>query len=81
LIRPNEKTTMLTNEIIEVNGLQWKVRQAVSREAALSEIALARCAGSIGGKSSEVSNGVETILADVVRLNSDGTETKPYSSY
>lgn len=66
---------------IEVSGQQWKVRQAVSREAALKEIAFARCSGSIGGKSSEVLNGVETILADVVRRNSDGTEAKPYSGY
>lgn len=72
---------MLTNELIEVAGRQWKVRQAVSREAALNEIAMARCTGSIGGKSSEVSGGIETVLADVVRLNSDGTETKACNAY
>ncbi|MYM92571.1 hypothetical protein [Duganella vulcania] len=72
---------MLINEVIEVGGRQWKVRQAVSHEAALNEIAMARCTGSIGGKSSQVIDGVETVLANVVRLNSDGTETKAYSGY
>lgn len=71
----------LKNEIIEVDGKQWMVRQAVSREAALSEIAMARVTGSVGGKSTLTRGGVAAVQADVVRLNSDGTETQPYSGY
>jgi hypothetical protein len=71
----------LKNEIIEVDGKQWMVREAVSREVALSEIAMARVTGSIGGKSTLTREGVTVIQADVVRLNSDGTETQPYSGY
>lgn len=65
---------MLKNEILNVNGTNWLVREAVSVEAANSAIAMARASGSIASVSGE--NGVT--LADVVRLNDDGTEALPY---
>ena len=72
---------MIKNEIIEVNGQRWKIKQAISKFAALNEIAHARCTGSIGGKS-EVDEtrcgGVIRVIADVVKVNSDDTECKPY---
>ncbi len=65
---------MLKNEILNVGGTNWLVREAVSEEAARNCIASARVMGSIGGKDSV--NG--TVTADVVRLNDDGTECLPY---
>ena len=65
---------MLKNEILNVDGTNWLVREAASEEAARNCIASARVMGSIGGKDSV--NG--TVTADVVRLNDDGTECLPY---
>lgn len=64
----------LRNFTLEVNGDKWKVRFATSHEAALGEIAHARVTGSIGG--STTVNGQPR--SDVVRLNEDGSEAKPY---
>lgn len=72
----------MQNEIIEVGGRRWLVREAKSREDALDAIAEARCTGSVGSKTIVdrrfVGGGVE-VLADVVQINSDGTERKPYT--
>jgi len=57
------------------NGQRWKVRDARSLDAELNQIALASVTGSIGGKTT--CNG--TLLADVVQINSDGSERQPYS--
>lgn len=73
----------MTNEIIEVDGTRWLVREAGSREDALSEIAEAKVTGSVGSKS-VLSRGLvgdkDEVLADVVQINSDGTERKPYTA-
>lgn len=69
----------LRDVVLDVDGTQWKVREAVSREAALSEIAMARCNGSIGGKTVVRENDTERVLADVIRLKADGTEATPYN--
>lgn len=74
---------MLKNEIIEVSGTRWLVREAVSKEAALNEVSMARVTGSVGGKSSideTLCGGGVVVLADVVQINSDGTERKPYTA-
>lgn len=68
---------MLKNETLEVDGTKWLVREAVSRAEADHAIAMARCSGSVGSKQREIREGVETVLADVVRLNADGTECQP----
>jgi len=68
-----ERNGPMSNEIIEVGGCNWLVRQAKSAYHALNSIAMARCTGSVG--STEYENGV--IIADVVRLNPDGTERQP----
>lgn len=80
----------MKNEIITVDGSKWLVREAESMDAALDEIAMARVTGSVGGKSTvrDVSihewygktEGAERVIADVVRLNDDGTERKPYAA-
>lgn len=70
---------MLKNEILNVDGKNWLVREAVSAEAARNTIASARVMGSIGGKDSATgTDGVPKVLADVVSLNDDGTECLPY---
>lgn len=60
---------------------RWKVREARSVADAYNEIAHARVLGSIGGRS-EVDEtrigGTRYVLADVIEVNSDYTERKPY---
>lgn len=72
----------IANEIIEVGGRRWKVREAKTREDALNAIASARCSGSVGARQTHdkrlCGGGVE-VLADVVQINSDGTERQPYT--
>ena len=68
----------MQNEIVEVDGAKWLIRQAASRNEVETAIAQLRCLGSVGGRVTEHRNGVETVLADVIRLNDDGTEAKPY---
>lgn len=73
----------MKNEIIEVSGTYWLVREAVSKEAALDEISMARVTGSVGSKSSRdetLCGGGITVIADVVQINSDGTERQPYTT-
>lgn len=71
--------TTLKNHILNLNGTNWLVREAVSEEAARNAIASARVMGSIGGKETETgTDDVKRVLADVVRLNDDGTECLPY---
>jgi len=58
----------MKNEIIEVDGSKWLVKEAVSKEQALNAIAFARCTGSRGSKHTEQRNGVEQVMADVSRV-------------
>jgi hypothetical protein len=70
-------TTQMQNEIIEIYGQRWKVREAATMQDALHEIAHAAVRGSIGGKTVSVRftpDRTETVLSDVVRLNADGSE-------
>jgi hypothetical protein len=64
------------------DGRRWKVREAISLKAACTAIAHARVTGSVGAKDvlneTYVGGGI-TVLADVVQINSDGTERQPYS--
>lgn len=82
----------MKNEIIEVGGQRWLVREAESRTAAIDEIGHARATGSVGSKSlvSEVifddfneltdRHTAERVIADVVQLNADGNERQPYAA-
>lgn len=70
----------LFNEVLDVDGTKWKVRFAASKDAALSEIAMARCTGSIGGMSVLSTGDSSTVRSDVVRLKADGTEATPYNT-
>lgn len=69
----------MKNRIIEVGGTRWKVREAISREAADHAITMARCTGSVGSRHTRDMTrcGGEVIVeADVVRLNDDGSEMR-----
>lgn|GEM_PF-3722748 len=70
---------MLKKEILNVDGTNWLVHEAVSEEAARNTIASARVMGSVGGKDTNTgTDGVSKVLADVVRLHPDGCECLPY---
>jgi hypothetical protein len=73
---------MLKDVILEVGGMRWKVREAKSEKAALAAIASARVSGSVGAKNTLdetlIGRGI-TVLADVVKINSDDSEVKPYT--
>jgi hypothetical protein len=67
------------------HGRRWKVREAVSLKAAVGSIRMAMATGSIGDTVCETTkdaNGVyvDTILASVIRVNSDNTEAEPYKA-
>lgn len=59
----------MKDEIIEVHGTKWLVKEAVSMDDALNAIAFARVRGSVGSKHTSESGGVERVLADVSRLS------------
>lgn len=74
----------LENEVLEVGGRRWKVREAVTREDALDAIASARCSGSVGARQTvdkSLCGGGVVVLADVVQINDDGTERQPYAAW
>jgi len=56
----------MKNEILEVCGSKWLVRDAVSREEAENAIDFARVRGSVGNKNCLN----DAVLADVTRLPS-----------
>ena len=63
------------------DGRRWKVREAVSLNDACNAITSARVSGSIGSKSTHRDiAGNSSTLADVIQINSDGTERQPYSA-
>jgi len=64
----------MKNEILHIRNEHWLIRKAVSYDAAINEINIAKVSGSIGGKSFVNGN----LIADVVQLNSDGSERKAY---
>ena len=66
---------------------RWKVRQAVSLQAAYNCIIEAMVTGSIGGTDYTVKYPFglsgprhEVVTADVIRVNSDNTEAEPYKA-
>lgn len=69
------------------DGSRYKVHEAVSLKAALSEIIMARVTGSVGSKSTQSTYDAEQpfsawpvkVIASVHRVNSDNTEQQPYT--
>lgn len=72
---------MLKNEVLNVDGTNWLVREAITRDVALETIGAARCIGSVGAKQSSHHGGEEIVDADVVRLHDDGRECLPYGEF
>lgn len=68
-----ERNGPMKNEVINVGECNWLVREAKSAWHALDAISWARCTGSV--ESCQAENGV--VVADVVKLNADGTECQP----
>lgn len=67
---------------------RWKVREAISVREAYNAIIMAMVSGSVGSKHTQTVQTGESwktaadatkVLADVVQVNSDLTERKPYS--
>lgn len=74
---------MIKDQIITEGKLRWKIRQARSMADALDAIGEAAATGSVGMTIVEDNTrvgGTEEMVADVVRVNSDDTEVKPYST-
>ena len=70
----------LVNEIVTIGDRRWKIREAVSMKAAMNAIAHARVSGSVGAKDILTNvDRVTRVMADVVQINSDGTERQPYT--
>ena len=74
--------TSIMNIIIkDPNGFRWKVKTAVSLQAACKAIEFAKVAGSVGTTDTETNvtdDGCTTkILASVARVHPDGTEVQP----
>jgi hypothetical protein len=68
----------MKDQIVNIYGKNWLVKEAVSLEAALDEIAMAECTGSVGS-STEMKNGnVAYVMADVCRLDKNGCECLAY---
>ena len=68
----------MKEQVIKIYGANWLVKESLSLEAALDEIAVANCTGSFGS-STEMQNGKQSyLLSDVVRLDDNGCECLPY---
>lgn len=65
----------IKNEIIQAYGRRWKIREARSYTDAAAAIDLAVATGSVGAKERRDNE----VVADVVEINSDDTERKPYT--
>ena len=72
---------IINKEHTDGAGGRWLIIEAKSLKAAENEIAMARCTGSVGGKSvkKELVEGKwkESLIAHVNRLNEDGTLRRP----
>ena len=67
----------MQNQIVQVAAnSRWLVREAKTMEDALNAIANARVTGSVGSKAFYDGE----LTADVVQVNSDGTEREPYTA-
>lgn len=68
----------IMNKVFGYGAHNWLIREARSMKDAEYAISIAMCTGSVGSLHKESFNGGdEIVVADVVRLNDDGTECKP----
>ncbi len=69
----------MLEQIIEIGGCRWRVR-AKTMKAALNEIAMARCTGSVGSSShldETLCGGTVTLIAEVHRIDANGNDVRP----
>lgn len=69
----------MIESIVELDGQRWRVK-AQNMQAALSEIALARCTGSVGSSTNiddTRCGGTIRLLAEVHRIDEDGNDVRP----
>lgn len=57
----------IINQVVNVDGVDWMIIEAVNMEQAHYAIGTARCCGSVGSKHTVESGGVTTVQADVMR--------------
>lgn len=72
--------TVKGNESGSRKPTRWKVREAINAKAAWNAIVFASATGSVGAKDvrdETLCGGAVRVLADVVRINEDGSEVKP----
>ena len=71
----------ILDRIISVRNQRWKIRRATSISVGVNCIIHSIALGSIGGKDYVTSDkdGEEILVADVVQVNSDGSERQPYT--
>lgn len=74
---------MIKNEIVTVADRQWKILHAVDMDTAFTAIKFARILGKVRGKyvPDKYIDKHTKSLAEVVQLNSDGSERQPESLY
>ena len=72
----------ILDRVVSVRNQRWKIRRATSLSAAMNAIIHATAMGSIGGKDyiTTETDGEDVLVADVVQINSDGTERQPYTA-
>lgn len=70
---------MTIEQIVEVGGCRWRVL-AKTMKAALQEIAMARCTGSVGSSSyldETLCGGNVTLTAEVHLIDAYGNDVRP----
>ncbi len=63
----------ITNKTVIHNGEPWLIVEAVDMGVAMDELSIASLMGSVGSTRTE--NGA--VIADVAKLNQDGTRCEP----
>jgi hypothetical protein len=71
----------ILDRIVSLRNRRWKIRRATSIASAMNCIIHATALGSVSGKDYVMSDkdGEDILVADVVQVNSDGSERQPYT--
>ena len=71
----------ILDRIISVRNQRWKIRRATSISVGVNCIIHAAALGSVSGKDYVMSDkdSKNVLVADVVQVNSDGSERQPYT--
>jgi hypothetical protein len=71
----------ILDRVVSLRNQRWKIRRATSISVGMNCIIHAIATGSIGCKDYIMSDkdGEDILVADVVQVNSDGSERQPYA--